>query len=93
MIDFIKIKITNQTPEELVKKLIANSWDVKGKVDLETFEVKKYPIIAKYENLVINIYSENFIQFSGSLHKFFEKGTNENRFNYRDFFKCCNISL
>lgn len=45
-----------------------------------TSEILEFPLIAKWENWDIKVFSHSFLEIRGSFHKFWNNGTNENDF-------------
>lgn len=85
MIDFVKIWIRNaQTVNGLQYNPVL---DFTGTHSRASGEIHDYPITARYKNLEFAIKSATFAQISGSLHKFWNNGTNENDFTFPDLCK------
>lgn len=66
--------------------LIANpDLDFKCEVSHNTGDVKEYPLQAEYGQMKIKIYSQYFGVIQGSVHKYYEGGTNYDDFTLREF--------
>ncbi len=82
MVDFIKIEIPPHLQKELLIKLEATGWTTIGKFDRNTGEVKEHPFYATLQGLKITFKSANYIELSGSFHKYFQGGKNFGDFTY-----------
>src|SRR4051812_31536654 len=82
MYDFYKIWIQNR---EQINTIITNPLlSFKGYYELNTGQIIIYPICCKHGHFTFELKSPTWLQITGSLHKFWNKGTNENDFSFQD---------
>ncbi|MEK6480149.1 hypothetical protein WJR50_21580 [Catalinimonas sp. 4WD22] len=77
MIDFLKMRLDPSLEEQLLSNPLL---DFKRPISELTGEIF-YPQVARYENLIFEFKSKDFILLSGSIHKYWQ----DNR-NYKDFY-------
>ncbi len=81
MVDYLKLWIYNPA---LITGIIDNPiFDFKGVYSL-TDGATEYPITAKWQGFEIKIKSKTWLEISGSIHNYWNGGTNENDFYFDD---------
>lgn len=80
MIDFVKIRVQNPNIKQIRENLCLE-WELS--ISERTGEVKE--IIAKYHNLTFKIVCNQYLNISGSLHKFWNSINGRGEQNYNDF--------
>lgn len=81
MIDYVKIWVRNY---HNVNKILGNdAIDFKGQHSIKSGEVYHYPILGNYSVFDVEIKSPTWCEIKGSLHRYWNKGTNENDFTFQ----------
>ena len=82
MVDYFKLWI-----EDLVQiiKIVSNpKFDFKHAVSKTTGEVEEYPLKCEWKGFVITMLSGTRLEIAGSIHKYWNGGTNGNDFTFND---------
>lgn len=93
LIDYVKIWVTDCTD---ITRILANELiEYKGNYSRNTGEILSYPLTGRWNVWEFEIKSATWLQITGSLHKFWNKGTNGNDFYLIDLLTSitdlCNI--
>lgn len=64
--------------------------NVQGEFNLNTGEVLEYPIIAKFNNMKLEIKGKRYIELTGSIHKY-HYGYNYNDFSHNELIEAINL--
>lgn len=82
MVDYLKLWIENI---QQIQKIVNNPiFDFKGNYSTKTGEVKDYPLKSEWKNFMLELKSETRLEITGSLHKYWNNGSNENDCNIND---------
>ena len=82
MVDYFKLWIENIVQIQKIYNLPL--LDFKGTHSLKTGDIIEYPIKCKWNVFEFELKSATWLEITGSLHKYWNKGTNENDFKYID---------
>jgi hypothetical protein len=81
MYDYLKALVVDRFQ---IEKILKNPrLDFHTKVSMSTGELKVYPLEAVHSNWVIKILSPGYLLLTGSLHQYWNGGTNENDFTLK----------
>lgn len=84
MIDWAKYWISNAA---IVNRVLSNTQlDFEEGHSTSTGEIKAYPKKTKWNNWEFEVKSPTWLEIRGSLHKYWNSGTNENDFIFRNLF-------
>jgi hypothetical protein len=88
MYDYLKIWIEDR---EQIKKILSLSFlSFTGSYNVRTGEILQYPLLSKWSVFELRLISATRMQITGSLHKFWNRGTNENDFHFRSVITAIN---
>ena len=82
LIDFVKIRCEHNA--DIRRILAKESIEFTGNYNRNTAEISEYPLKGKWNVWDFEIKSPTWIEITGSLHKYWNKGTNGNDFHYPD---------
>ncbi len=89
MYDYWKLWIRDK--EQILKILYNSLFEFKQTVNRATGEVHEYPQKANWKNWEIIAFSPALLEIRGSIHKYWNNGTNETFFTYSDAKKAINL--
>ena len=82
MVDYLKLWIEDIAQ---IRKILNNpNFDFKGNFSTKTGEIEDYPLNSKWKNFELELKSKTRLEITGSLHIYWNNGTNENDFNIND---------
>lgn len=85
MIDYVKLRIGNVACINTI--LAGNVIDFKSRYSENTGEYTPYPKEATYKVWELEMFNESLLEIRGSIHKYWNNGTNETDFNYYQLFR------
>src|SRR4051812_22440676 len=78
MYDYMKLRIYDH--RQIASILNNSKFEFQQRVNISTSEVYSFPQFCKWNVFEIQVYSPSLLEIRGSLHRFWNNGTNENDF-------------